>query len=372
MQIKGIKYISPLFDLSGYGQASRGYVLALHKLGIPLTLSPVSFEKSKTNFGADGELLQSLVDKPIDYNIVIIHLTPEHFPLYREIDKMNIGYCVWETDKLHPDWPGYINENVNLCMVSCAWNVEVYKRSGVTIPVVSIPHGLNISEYDNVKPYSVGGVDPDAYKFYSVFQFTERKNPTALLHAYWSAFCNGENVALILKTYKDGFSDKDKKDLSHLIKSIKNMLVLDDYPPVYVINGSLDRIEVLGIHKFGNCCVSLDRGEGFGLSPAEAGACGNPIIVTGIGGVLEYAKPDNSYLVNYTLTPVFGMPFISWYKGDQMWAEPDCFDAIQKMRYVYNNRKEAAEKGLLLQEYIKNNLSWEKVGNKMIESIRFI
>jgi len=47
--------------------------------------------------------------------------------------------------------------------------------------------------------------------------------------------------------------------------------------------------------------------------PFTAGARGNPILVTGFGGTTEYAKEDNSYLVDYQLTPVFGklMPFVA-------------------------------------------------------------
>ncbi|MFA5409685.1 MAG: glycosyltransferase [Bacilli bacterium] len=370
MEIKGIKYISPIFDLSGYGQASRGYVLALHRMGIPLTLSPVSFESVKTDFGKNGEILRSLVNKPIDYNVVIIHLTPEHWPRFCEIGKRNVGYCVWETSLLHPTWSGYINGNVEACMVSCEWNVEVYKNSGVTVPVFSVPHGIDMLEYNDIEPYTVKGVDPEAYKFYSIAQFTERKNPTALLYSYWAAFCKGENVALIFKTYKDGFDEKSKKDLRDIINVFKGMIVLDQYPPVYIIQSPLDRKEILGLHKFGDCCVSLDRGEGFGLTPFEAGAVGNPIIVTGMGGSLEYAKPDNSYLVDHTMTPVFGMNFIPWYRGDQMWAEPNCANAIELMKYVYNNRDKAKVRGDLLKKYIANNLTWEHVGQKMLNFLR--
>ena len=110
MEIKGIKYISPTSDNSGYAKASRGYILALHNLGIPITLAPVSFEKARPNLGADGEILARLVDKDIDYNIVLIHLTPEFWAQKREEGKINIGYAVWETSRLHPAWPSYIND----------------------------------------------------------------------------------------------------------------------------------------------------------------------------------------------------------------------------------------------------------------------
>jgi len=369
MEIKGIKYISPLFDGSGYGQASRGYVLALHKMGIPITVSPVSFESATPNLGSDSEILFGLQDKKIDYNVVITHLTPEWWEKHHEPGKVNVGYTVWETDKLHKDWPGWINK-YDLAMVSSDWTVGVCKKSGVTIPVHSVPHGIDLSAFDESEPYNIAGIKKDAYKFYSVFQFTERKHPIALIKSYWYAFQNKENVALILKTYRSNFDDKEKDAIRNTIKRLKQVTPMEHYPPIYLVLDMLSRDEVLGLHKAGDCFVSLDRGEGFGLCGFEAGAIGKPIIVTGIGGALEYAKPDNSYLVNHTMTPVSGMNWSPWYSGNQLWAEPDCLDASLKMRHVYNDRHDALEKGKSIKTFIENNLTWDKVGSKMINIIR--
>ena len=97
MKIKGIKYIGPIFDSSGYAQACRGNILALNSLGIPVTLQPISFEKMRPDLGEHGAILNSLRYKEIDYNIVIIHTTPEFWSKYKEVGKTNVGYTIWET-----------------------------------------------------------------------------------------------------------------------------------------------------------------------------------------------------------------------------------------------------------------------------------
>jgi len=370
MEIKGIKYISPVFDHSGYGQASRGYILALNKLGIPLTVSPVAFDRVSPELGEDGAILSGLVNKKIDYNIVILHTTPEFWEKHKETGKTNIGYTVWETSRLHPTWPGYINNNVDAVMVGCSWSVEVFKNSGVEIPIFVVPHVMNMDEYNDIQPYTISGIKENAYKFYDIFQFMERKNPMALIKSYWAAFQNDENVALILKTYRSDFSDGEKDLIKKTIKELKRVTPLDKYPPVYLILDMLSKKEILGLHRVGDCFVSLDRLEGFGLCSFEAGAAGNPIIVTGGGGVLEFAKPDHSYLVKYSWCPVFGMIGFSWYRGDQMWAEPDCGHAIKLMRRVYNNQDKAREKGTVLKKYIAENFSPEKIGKTIIDVIK--
>lgn len=364
-----IKYISPCLDNSGYGKASRGYILALHKLGVPITISPISFEGAHPELGEDGKVIKSLINKDIDYNVVIIHSTPEFWEKYREEGKVNIGYTIWETTQLHPEWPVYINNNVDKVLVGCSWNVDVFKDSGVTIPIGCVPHGIPIKDATNITPYSISGVDEDTYVFGFVSQWTERKSPLSLIKAYWHAFQGNENVALVMKTYRSDYSDQEKDAIRSTIKRLKYVTKFDNYPKILFIPDMLSEDEMRGLYKRLDCYVSLDRGEGFGLSPFTAGAYGKPVIATGFGGVTEYLKEDNSYLVNYTLTPVHGMPWSPWYNGNQLWSEPDVKHGADLMQYVYNNRTEAQDKGAKLEEYIKTNFSEEVVGRKMIKEI---
>ncbi len=300
---------------SGYAQAARGNILSLHALGVPLTLNPISFEEARPDLGEDGQILKSLVNKDIDYNIVLIHTTPEFWHKFRETDRTNVGYTIWETSKLHPDWENYINDNVQKVLVGCEWNVGVFKESGVKIPIGVVPHGIGVDEFEGVKPYGISGITDDTYVFYSIFQWIERKHPIALIKSYWYAFQNDEKVALVLKTYRSNYSEPEKNAIRITVKKLKGVTPMAYHPKIYLILDMLSHEEMLGLHARGDCYVSLDRGEGFGLSPFAAGAAGNPIIVTGFGGVTEYAKEHNSYLVDYSLTPVHGMPWSSSIKS---------------------------------------------------------
>lgn len=372
MEIKGIKYISPTFDNSGYAKASRGNILALHKQGIPLTLSPVSFEKARPELGEDGEVLKGLVNKTIDYNIVLTHLTPEHWKNFQEPGKTNVGYTIWETSKLHPDWPGWINSGAKKVLVGCRWNKEVFQTSGVTIPIGVIPHGINMANFDGIEPYNVAGVDKDTYMFYSIFQWTERKHPLALIKGYWYEFSPDDNVALVLKTYRGDYSDGEKDAIRTTIKRMIEVTPGPPRPPIYLVLNLLSEAEMLGLHARGDCYVSFDRGEGFGLSPFTAGACGNPIIVTNYAGAKEYAKEHTSYRIDRSLTPVFGMPWSPWYRGDQLWAEPDVAHGAGLMRHVYEHQYESNTRGNTLKNYIADNFTWDHIGKRIIEEIKKI
>ena len=369
MTIKGIRYTGPIFDNSGYARACRGNILALHHAGVPITLNPISFEKLRPDLGTEGKLLESLINKPIEFNYNIIHTTPEFWEKHKNPNVKNIGYTIWETTKLHPDWPKYINKSVDKVLVGSEWNVGVFKDSGVIVPVGVVPHGISKKEYDGVVAHNISGVNDDAFMFYSIFQWTERKHPLAMIKTYYHAFSGNDDVVLVLKTYRSDYSDAEKGAIRTTLQRLKIIMPMDHYPKIVLIPDILTESEIAALHKRGDCYVSLDRGEGFGLSPFQAGAAGNPIIVTNFGGTTEYAKEDNSYLVDYQLTPVYGMPWSPWYKGDQCWAEPSITHGSELMKHVYNNREEAITKGKKLQNYIYENFSWECIAERLIKEL---
>ncbi len=371
-KIKGIKYVGPIFDNSGYAKACRGNIFALLSQGIAVTLAPTSFERSLPELGEDGAVLKSLVNKVIDYDVVVVHTTPEFWSKHKEPGKKMVNYTIWETTKLHPDWVPYINDNADKVLVGCEWNVSVFMDSGVTIPIGCIPHSIDLDDSKDIKPYSITGVPDDTYVFYSIFQWTERKDPLSLIKAYWYAFQKNENVALVLKTYRSDYSDAEKDSIRQTIKRLKYVTKFDTYPKIYFIPDMLTEDEVRGLHMRGDCYVTTDRGEGFGLSPFTAGAYGNPVVATGFGGSLEYLKGNNSFLAPYTLTPVHGMPWSPWYKAEQLWAQVDVEDFADKLLYIYDEQEDALAKGTKLQKHIRNNFSHEAIGKRMVKEVEEI
>ena len=371
--IKGIKLCCPIKDGSGYAEASRQYALAIYRKGIPITIEPVSFETARPDLGSDGFIIESLINKDIEYNVKLIILTPEHYPIYKESNVLNVGYSFWETSALHKEWPAYINNNLQLCLVPCEWNRDVYIKSGVTIPVRKVNQGVNLAEFENIPDFNIAGLGKETFMFYFISQWTERKNFAGLLKAYWASFQNNEDVALVLKTYKSSFASSEKEQLKKIILNLKYLMPMDYYPKVYLLLDLLSKEELLGVHKRGDCYVSPHTAEGWGMGAFEAGAMGNPVIITSLGGNMEFTNEENSYLIDYSWTPVSNMPFAKWYSHGvtcQWWAEPDIKQTSDYMKYVYNNREKAKEKGLLIKKNIEENFEWSKVVSTMINHIK--
>ena len=369
----GVKYIGPLFDGSGYSEAARNYVLSIHKQGYPITVSPITFEQTRPDLGADGQVLHSLVNKKIDYDKVIVHSTPNlwhHFTRY-DVNKYIIGYTVWETSKLHPVWVNACSR-ANEVWVPCDWNIEVFRDSGVNRPLFKVPHAIEVVDQNSLPNLSWEGISDNDFVFYSIFQWQERKNPYALLAAYNVAFSGVDDVVLVLKTYRrDHASTEEKEHIRQSIIKYRNDFALPHFPKIVLVVANMSRQEILGLHKRGDAFVLLQRAEGWGLPHFEAAMCGKPVITTDYGGQTEFLKPEHSYLVDSHLTPVVGMTsFSDTYLSTQYWAEPNVKTAIDSMRHVYENRGEARVRGEKARQYISDNFTWDVVGDIIVKRLQ--
>jgi glycosyltransferase involved in cell wall biosynthesis len=365
----GVKYIGPVFDGSGYAEAARNYVLSLHKKGYPVTLAPISFEQARPDLGEDGEILKSLVNAQIQYDKVIVHSTPDLWERFtqHERNKYIIGYTVWETSKLDPRWTKACNKADEVWLPS-EWNMEVFRESGVTAPLYKIPHAIDVPNLEELPKLNLEGLPQDTFVFYSIFQWQERKNPYGLLAAYNAAFEGVDDVVLILKTYNRE-QGNDLEAVKKLILDFRKYIHLDNYPKIMLIVENMSRESILGLHNRGDCFVLLQRSEGWGLPHFEAAACGKPVITPAYGGQADFLNEENSYPVEYTLCPVTGMTWSPYYRGDQLWCEPDMAHAMELMREAYVNRDEAAEKGKKARQYVEENFTWDKVGDLMLDRL---
>lgn len=371
----GVKYIGPVFDGSGYGVAARNGALAIHEAGYPITVSVISHDETRPDLHEDGDVIRSLVDRDIDYDKVIIHGTPDAWRFYTQddADKYIIGYTVWETSGLHPVWAGGCNQ-ADEVWVPSRWNAEVFKSSGVNVPVFRMPHSLKMPDLTDISPMALPGVGDNDFVFYSIFQWQERKNPLGLVTAYLAAFAGKRDVALVIKTYRDEYGEEGEAgdNIRESIREMKHNTNLHHYAKIVLVMDNLSSDDVLALHKRGDCFCQLQRAEGWGMPHIEAGACGNPVITPGYGGQTDFLSGESAYLVDYTLRPVTGMPWSAFYQATQYWCEPDLAHAVRLMRHVVDNREEATAKGARAKTFIANTMTRKQVGRTMASRLEQI
>jgi hypothetical protein len=197
------------------------------------------------------------------------------------------------------------------------------------------------------------------FDYHSVF---ERKNPLAAIEAFRRAFQPGAGAKLALKCIN---SADDPTNHARLLAAA------DEHEDVHIIDGYMSPTENDALIAACDCYISLHRSEGFGLTPAEAMVLGKPVIATGYSGNLDYMSPQNSYLVDYELTPIG--PGNAPYPPDGVWAEPSAEHAARFMREVFEDQKAARAVGERAASDIADTHSMEAAGRSMklrLDSLR--
>jgi glycosyltransferase involved in cell wall biosynthesis len=359
----GIRYTGTFSDHSGYGSANRAYITALYTAGVDVTTELVVQVVERAEHGWTGDLCTSLMDRTIDYPIKVIHLTPDMYPRYMEKGKYHIGHLFWETDRLPQEWIEPINKMQEIWTSSEAM-AALFRNCGVKVPIYAFPQPIDISETDQPRE-KFDLPEHKGFLFYAVFQWIERKNPKALLQAYWEAFSGRQDVSLLLKTYRVGYGDDEYQRILLDIERWKRETNLGHFPRVLLVTKLLSHAGMMQLHYTGDAYLSADHGEGWSRPLEEALLMGKPAITTARGGIHEYLDQSMYFPIKSTYVPVVEQPWIPWYSSDQNWAQIDKQDFKKQMKAVFLNKTAANIKGYKAKEFVKSQFSYQVVGDAM-------
>ena len=356
-----ICFSSVFLDHSGYAQAARNILLAMVEAGIEVTTEIVSFARGDVDETPGAKKALELQSRFTDYDKKIIMLTPENYPKYYENGKKNIGLLFWEVIGVDGRWVNYMNKMTEIWTPSEIF-AKTFRDNGVTVPVrvITQPYQLINEE----QPFNTQG--GDMFKFYSVFQWTERKNPKALLETYWKTFSGVKDVCLILKTYRGSFTPTESNAIRDDIRKWKLEISNIDFPKTYFIPYEMSEQDIQRLHATGDCFVSAHRGEGWGYPQMEAMCSGKPVISTNFGGIHEHMTDEFAWPIKYKFTKVTGMSHIPWYNETQQWAEIDRDNLSKSMWEAYSKPELAKKKGQLAKQKMIEKFSNETVVNEIM------
>ncbi|MDR1876754.1 MAG: glycosyltransferase family 4 protein [Flavobacteriaceae bacterium] len=348
----------------GFGEAIRGNLNALQKVGIKV--QAVNFNLNLKH-RLNDDSISTVENNTYPVNIIHVNMdTIGQFLKEKSLDfykgKYNIGYWAWEME----DFPEKYREN--FAFYDEIWTCSKYCLDSISlkspIPIVNIPHSINIQEEDINKEYDAE-LPKDTFKFLFIFDYNSsivRKNVLAVIEAFEKAF-GKENtkVCLILKTSIPSYYIDDKNEIMNRIKDFRNVIYKEEM---------LRRENLLSLISQSDCYVSLHRSEGFGLTIAEAMALGKPVIATGYSGNMEFMNVNNSFLVKYKIVKLerdLG-PLVK----ENSWSEPDVEHAAELMNFVFENQEYANEIGIRAKKDIQQNFSLTAIGNKMKRRLEII
>lgn len=379
--------------MSGYAEWCRSYILALIKEGIPVTIGvdevrgsnrPIKFEEATPDLGEDGNLLYEHLNKKIPYDAAVAWLTPDWASdqlspeLSREVKRINM--TLWETDRLPDFWLPHLAK-FDQVWVPGLWNKQVFEKSlqraNIKVPIKVVHTPVDPNKYQtnkefNLKQLSLPEVDDSFFMFFFISQWTDRKNFSDLLYAYWAEFTENDKTILVIKTYLANNSIQDKEQLRNVLTHLAKTTGKSRLPKFAYIHDVLSTETVYALHKRADCFVSPSRGEGLGLGILEALMFDTPVISNTFGEQTLYLLKDGAMVYPHTLTPVRGMPshINGLYTSDQWWAAPDVRAMAANMRTVFEHRFNKQFFDLKsCKEKITRNFSAKECINDIIKAI---
>ena len=326
-----VRYYGYVFDASGYGQAARAYIHALHTAGIDLSIVDLTHRPPQV----DDSLVRSLMRKPGEPDFHIFHGIPPEwarlaFPLPNAV-----GLTVWETNVMPSQWRNVLNHVVDVWL-PCEFNTGVFSR-GLESSVFRLPHPFFPSQPNGCE------IDPDTmlatgkrdWVIYSICEWQDRKCPERVIEAYLRAFQDVDDTVLVLKT-----NPTAARVAQQTLDAVRSRTASRARVALRAEGWSDHQIAAL--HARGDCYVSLHRGEGWSYPLFEAAGRGTPVVATGYSGPLDYLDPAAHQLVRYRLVPV-RQPY-RYYSPNMEWADPELDDAVERLRWVYAHRDIARQR----------------------------
>lgn len=288
-------FISNAGELSGWSKQAESHIRALHSAGVDVVVRNIKLTGVNNTdvYPLVTDLSKRELGKP---DIIVLNTLP---PLYQRSSVKTVGFYMAETDQLTEGWSASVNL-LDHAVLPCYANKSASILSEVKIPISTVPL-VNTVETTDYPPHTIRqNVGDERFIFYTIGEWTQRKNVEDIIRAFHSEFSLNEPVELLIKTTPQGMGNPSEF-INQRAGNVKQGLGLykdvSRYKRENIICSYASEEEVNQIHASSDCFVSASHGEAWCLPAFNALAFGNTVIAPGYGGFTEYLSEKNSYVV---------------------------------------------------------------------------
>jgi glycosyltransferase involved in cell wall biosynthesis len=318
--VTGINFIGMMNHKGGIGNAARMNYDQVANLGLPCAWSD-SYQDPRT-----------IADPP--YNLNIFHFNPESVNLHALLECKwfgfrNILYAAWETTQIPDEWLKW-DQWIDILWVPSEFTKMAFVSGGWKGRIDVVPHFVT-----HIHRRVTSAHEPDLKNLRMLVPFDaksriERKLPHLSIAATVLACLEADiSHEIVIKTH-----DCPNSILGEVIGRAEQ--IIKRHAP------SWDKKMTLGLYSewmtetelsilMSSChaVISLNRGEGFGLSGIEAMSMGVPIVWTNWGGSTQYMTPSNCYPVEPAA--IVEVMDTDYFKTGS-WAEPSLVSAVDQIK----------------------------------------
>ena len=304
--------------------------------------------------GRDNHKIYPSPNKEFLHDLNIVLCETNHHLFYDNYNGPKIAYNVWETTQQPEEFFNKLKEFDELWVPS-KWQRDVTIAQGYNPDKIKIvPEGVDTSVfYPENTTHEL--TSDGRFKFFLAGRWDYRKSTKEIIETFLKTFNKNEPVDLIV-SIDNPFSGDGLKTTENRLRYYG----LED-ERIKVIHFPL-REDYIKILKSCNVFLSCARSEGWNLPLIEAMACGIPSIYSNCSGQLEFSEGKGISVNILGEKPASDSSYnhFNGYTGN--YYEPDFNHLSQQIRFSYEFYSQIKEKSLQESENIRQNFSWEKVG----------
>gem|GEM_PF-2225709 len=249
-----------------------------------------------------------------------------------------VAVLPWEFGPPPRDWLAALGATVDEVWVPSTLVRAGWESVGAGEAVVTVPNGIDpVLFRPGAPPADLGDAAP-GYRFLYVGGLAWRKGVDLLVRAYRAAFRADDDVTLVIKDFGPGGPyPPDAVD-----RMVAELAADPRAARVARLTGPLPEGALPGLYRACDCLVHPYRGEAYGLTMAEAMACGLPVIAPDRGAARDYMDPSVALLV--PARPVaMEARVVAGHRpaGPPVVHETDVRALAETMRWAYENRPAA-------------------------------
>lgn len=255
-----------------------------------------------------------------------------------------------ETNRVDPEWVEAINQQCERVLVPCPPMIDIYRESGVCVPVDYVPLGVDLfNSWDGDDETWLNG-DESQFNILTYSYGDVRKGADVAVQAFKQAFGGNNRFRLIIKA-REGYQESWLSELEN--------------PQIELVIGRQSEADWLALQQRSHCFLFPSRGEGWGMPPRELTLAGVPTIATHWLGMWDV----DSWGIPLKVKELNPCTFADYQANavDALWAEPDVNDLVQKMQWVVEHYAEAKQIAAKGKRYLLTHFTWQQVGNRLCD-----
>ncbi len=378
---------APTHPATGYGKVVAGTLTGFGEIGVEVNVLDYQVDFMATDHRRGGFANPPLPHRSADFSEKDEPtLAPITLVIGSPLGWENAGwgatylYTMSETDKVSAEWVAAINEKCAGVLVTCPELVQIYRESGVRVPVWDVGMGVNpphpqSSDTASLSPSPLSG-EGFGVRMYSHWlpspktcdkPLTRRGDFIYLTYSYGDL---RKGAHLVIQAFKMLFGNRANPGVQLWIKARDaedTWLAGCVDRRIHVFDGEISEDEWAYLLRKADCFVFPSFGEGFGLPPREATLMGTPAIATGWLGLSDIHQWGLPVRVK-RLTPAY---FDEWGANGRgaRWAEPDVVHLASQMRWVMSNPAAAQAIAGRGRDYLSRYFSWARTAERICRVI---